>query len=298
MDEPISEPKRYQCRHIFTAGNRCGSPCLRNPQGHEEFCYHHHTTRLPIANPRKRRARQSTFEIPLPEDRAAIQLTIGQVLRRVASNDLDPRRAGLLLYGLQIAAMNLPRTIQSTRNSQPAAELIEEIVQHPTLGTLAPIADYIDPKTRNVGFAGLLLEALRKQPPPSNVAPPPPAIIPNIQATAALPREDPALDHASKASSRPTRSPMQRSPHSAFGPDRSSQVILQAFAPAAKLELQNAEVPTHPKSCPSARPTSPPPAIHRNIGETAKMSSVNWRGYGTEGYRGCLRPGRPPRLGW
>jgi hypothetical protein len=45
----------------------------------------------------------------MPEDRSAIQLAIGEVLRRIASNDIDPHRAGLLLYGLQIASLNLPK---------------------------------------------------------------------------------------------------------------------------------------------------------------------------------------------
>ncbi len=44
----MTEPKRYQCRHIFTDGHRCGSPCLR----HEDFCYYHHTTRRPVQDPR------------------------------------------------------------------------------------------------------------------------------------------------------------------------------------------------------------------------------------------------------
>ncbi|RSL15183.1 hypothetical protein EDE15_0661 [Edaphobacter aggregans] len=44
----MTEPKRYQCRHIFTDGHSCGSPCLR----HEDFCYYHHTTRRrPLRNP-------------------------------------------------------------------------------------------------------------------------------------------------------------------------------------------------------------------------------------------------------
>jgi len=60
------ETKRYQCRHIFTEGRRCGSPCLR----HEEFCYYHHTTRRPVENPHQRRARQAHFDLPLPDDRA------------------------------------------------------------------------------------------------------------------------------------------------------------------------------------------------------------------------------------
>jgi hypothetical protein len=106
-EAPNEVPKQYQCRHIFTDGHRCASPCLRD----EEFCYYHHTTRKPFANPTQRRSRRSTFHLPLPDlnDRSGIQLAIGQVLQRIASNDIDPRRAGLLLYGLQIASLNLPK---------------------------------------------------------------------------------------------------------------------------------------------------------------------------------------------
>ncbi len=174
MNELNPAPKRYQCRHIFTAGNRCGSPCLRNPGGHEDFCYHHHTTRLPIANPRKRRARQAAFEIPLPEDRAAIQITIGHVLRRVASNDLDPRRAGLLLYGLQIAALNLPRIPAPSREAATAQVImVEEIVIDPTHGPLAPRTEVSKPEPRS--FFAALLSTLQ--------APPPPPIAPAVENT-------------------------------------------------------------------------------------------------------------------
>ena len=98
---PQDQPKRYQCHHIFADGHHCGSAALRN----EQFCYYHHTTRRPAANPRARRA---AFDLPLPEDRSAIQAAIGQVLQRITANDLDPRRAGLLLYGLQIRAKREP----------------------------------------------------------------------------------------------------------------------------------------------------------------------------------------------
>ena len=117
-EETNEEPKRYRCRHIFTDGRRCGSPCLRG----EAFCYYHHTTRRPIENPRQRRARQSHFALPLPEDRSAIQSSIGQVLQRIAANEIDPKRAGLLLYGLQIASLNLPREAAPSRKSSREAE--------------------------------------------------------------------------------------------------------------------------------------------------------------------------------
>ncbi len=148
-------PKRYQCRHIFTDGQRCGSPCLRG----ECLCYYHHTTRKPAHNPRARRSRRSTFEIPLPEDRSAIQHTIGQVLQRIAANDIDPRRAGLLLYGLQIASLNLPKPQKDTK-SEP--EPVEEITADPELGLLAPPAE-VGKAAERKSVVALLIEKMLKE---------------------------------------------------------------------------------------------------------------------------------------
>jgi hypothetical protein len=179
MNEAIidsnDKPKRYQCRHIFTDGRRCGSACLRL----EEFCYYHHTTRRPAASPRARLRRRSTFEIPLPEDRSAIQASIGQVLQRIASNDIDPRRAGLLLYGLQIASLNLPKPAQSGRNRTAAEtpDLVEEISTHPELGTLAPKAEVSQHGRRPGSLIALLLEDL-EQNTPAQTTPEPTSLSP------------------------------------------------------------------------------------------------------------------------
>src|SRR5277367_3067229 len=147
----IDKPKRYQCRHIFTDGHRCGSPCLRG----EELCYYHHTTRKPTTGARRRRCRRSAFDLPLPEDRSAIQSSIGQVLQRIASNDIDPRRAGLLLYGLQIASLNLPK--QQRDQDEDAPEQVHEVTTHPELGTLAPQTEIKEEKS----FVAQLLEEFR-----------------------------------------------------------------------------------------------------------------------------------------
>src|SRR6185369_12672450 len=80
----IVQPNRHRCRHIFVDGRRCRSASLR----HEDFCYYHHTTRHPIADPAARKARLSTLDLTIPEDRASIQLSIGLILQRIASNDL------------------------------------------------------------------------------------------------------------------------------------------------------------------------------------------------------------------
>jgi 2,3-bisphosphoglycerate-independent phosphoglycerate mutase len=185
--------KRFQCRHIFTDGHRCGSPCLRNGNNHhEEFCYYHHTTRHPALNPRSRRTRQTTFDLPLPEDRSAIQSAIGQVLRRIASNDLDPRRAGLLLYGLQIASLNLPRP---TREPAPTQEPVTEIITHPTLGILAPPAEIIPTPRPRSPLSKLIEQLANPQPKPQPAPQSQPTVIPTLQATASQPPQKP-LQHA------------------------------------------------------------------------------------------------------
>src|SRR5947209_8645361 len=94
------------------------------------------------------------------------------ILQRIASNDLDPKRAGLLLYGLQIASLNLPKQVQQDERDAP--ELVEEITTHPELGTIAPETEIHEKKNS----IQILLEELRGDHKPK------PATLPLIQATA------------------------------------------------------------------------------------------------------------------
>src|SRR5690242_20183127 len=129
MTEPIQpeapKPTRPRCRHLFADGHRCGSPALRR----EELCYYHHTTRRAVADLRARRARSSEFELPPIDDRSGILASIAEVLQRIAACAIDNKRAGLLLYGLQLASLNLPPADQPT---------IEDFTNDPELGDLAP----------------------------------------------------------------------------------------------------------------------------------------------------------------
>jgi hypothetical protein len=163
MSIQLAPETRFQCRHVFTDGRRCGSPSLRA----QPFCYYHHTTRKPVplrevhrrrqfadvANAELPPHQQSGFALPPAADlteRSGIQLTIGLVLARIATNDLDPRRAGLLLYGLQIASMNLPK---QDPNAEPA-ETVEDITEDPIHGPIANPAEYVPKPTFD--FASLL----------------------------------------------------------------------------------------------------------------------------------------------
>jgi len=146
---------RYQCRHIFTAGRRCQSPSLRG----QDFCYFHQTNRPSSAPPQH--THPEAFTLPMPEDRAAIQLALGQVIARIAAGTLNARRAGLLLYALQIASLNLPKATESDPETQ-----VEEIIEDPIHGPLAPKAEYktpneeepLDRTGRGRTFVEILLE--------------------------------------------------------------------------------------------------------------------------------------------
>ena len=174
------EETLYQCRHILTDGRRCGSPSLRK----EHFCYYHHKIRrpVPIRELEARRGMQGVFELPNPEDRSAIQHAIGQVLQRIAANELDPRRAGLLLYGLQIASLNLLKNDQKV-----IPEVYVEAVEvDPEFGELAPQTEFTENHGRKGSVAKLLEKLQRERPQPEERQEPERVVIPRVQAAALL----------------------------------------------------------------------------------------------------------------
>jgi hypothetical protein len=105
--------KRFLCRHIHTTGHRCGSPALRG----EQFCYYHHTTRRPAPRHRGVHPEQSVFEMPLIDDRAGVQFALAQILNRLTTGQLDPKRANPILYTLKLAIWNLHETRPAPRTA-------------------------------------------------------------------------------------------------------------------------------------------------------------------------------------
>ena len=142
---PAPDPtRRFRCRHIFADGHRCGSPSLRG----QHLCYYHDAVHSSPSASSARSADAIHFALPPIDDRSGIQLAIHQVLARIATNEIDPKRAGLLLYGLQIASSNLTRQPQQPAAEAVAEPLVEEIVHNLHLGDLAPIQELpSDPTT-------------------------------------------------------------------------------------------------------------------------------------------------------
>jgi murein DD-endopeptidase MepM/ murein hydrolase activator NlpD len=100
-----------RCQHIKVNGTLCGSPALRR----NRFCYFHklhHEERVELNLDRLKTARRRriTIDLPVLEDANSIQVSLMQVMRLIVTGQIEGKTAGLLLYALQTASANLPRT--------------------------------------------------------------------------------------------------------------------------------------------------------------------------------------------
>ena len=117
------------CQHIKSNGLLCRSFALSG----QRYCHFHrqqHDLRGRSA------VKPPIFELPPLEDANSIQLAVMEVCRALLEDRIDQRRAGLLLYALQIASSNLrsvdfepleltenkPAPISSIATPRPAAE--------------------------------------------------------------------------------------------------------------------------------------------------------------------------------
>jgi hypothetical protein len=102
-----------RCQHLKVNGTQCGSPALRR----NRFCYfhklhHEEIVELTLDRAKDSRARRRKIAVTLPvlEDANSIQVSLMQIMRLIITGQIDGKTAGLLLYALQTASSNLPRT--------------------------------------------------------------------------------------------------------------------------------------------------------------------------------------------
>jgi len=149
-----------ECRHIFTSGKKCQSPALKD----QDFCYFH-------SNTRKRPARKdeayepyippqdTAHNLPPLEDADAIQLALSDVVLALAANRIDPRRARILIYGLQVASQNhrnrrvpgaCPERSRRVREAnlglQDVAVMVRETHEHEDGTLIGPSKESPDPE--------------------------------------------------------------------------------------------------------------------------------------------------------
>ena len=89
-----------ECRHIKANGLKCHSPALRG----FPYCYFHSRSRY-LAPARKPSADQP-LELPRLESYADVGSALNQILQALASSRISTKRAGLLLYNLQLASQS------------------------------------------------------------------------------------------------------------------------------------------------------------------------------------------------
>ena len=100
--------KKKSCNHVLTNGEVCNAIPMRD----SNFCYWHHKARA-----RRRRYERiggpiameanSGLELPFLEDANAVQVTIQEIMQAILDCRIDNKRAGLLLYSLQLASSNI-----------------------------------------------------------------------------------------------------------------------------------------------------------------------------------------------
>jgi hypothetical protein len=121
VDEEIYEKLRQnleladeapRCRWVRQDGTMCGSPQMRK----HIYCY---------AHKQMMEARALALRLPAPEDANAIHMSLMQVQKALIDDTISAKKAGLLLYSLQLAMTNVGRT---TFGQADDDELVMEVV--------------------------------------------------------------------------------------------------------------------------------------------------------------------------
>src|SRR6476661_5085706 len=105
-----------RCEKVREDGTVCGCPKMKG----YSYCYAHE--RMLQARPRK-------LALPALEDANSIQLAIMMVQKSLIDDEISEKKAGLLLYSLQIAASNVSKTtFISEYDKEVVTEMPEEAV--------------------------------------------------------------------------------------------------------------------------------------------------------------------------
>jgi len=101
-----------RCRWVKQDGTGCGSPQMRK----HIYCY---------AHKQMMETRAQTLRLPALEDANAIQIAVMRVQTALIDDTISERKAGLLLYSLQLAMTN---DVHTTFGQAEDGELVTEMV--------------------------------------------------------------------------------------------------------------------------------------------------------------------------
>ncbi len=105
-----------RCQHIKTNGTQCGSPGLKE----DKFCFYHQANQAERAKVKGADGKGIEILVPVFEDASSIQTMVRRVAILLLEDKIDGKKAGQLLYALQIASANL----RQIKEEKPRAEQV------------------------------------------------------------------------------------------------------------------------------------------------------------------------------
>jgi hypothetical protein len=99
-----------RCEKVREDGTVCGSPQMKG----YKYCYAHE---------RMLEMRSGRLELPALEDANSIQMAIMRVQKALIEDEISEKKAGLLLYSLQMSASNLKNTTFTDSKKQVVTEM-------------------------------------------------------------------------------------------------------------------------------------------------------------------------------
>jgi hypothetical protein len=99
-----------RCEKVREDGTVCGSPQMKGYR----YCYAHE---------RMLEMRSGRLELPALEDANAVQMAIMRVQKALIDDEISEKKAGLLLYSLQMASSNLKHTTFTDSKKEVVTEM-------------------------------------------------------------------------------------------------------------------------------------------------------------------------------
>jgi hypothetical protein len=148
-----------RCQHIKTNGTQCGSPALREGR----FCYHHQECRAERVTVKGADGKTSEILVPVFEDAHSLQTMVRQVVMLMLEDKIDDKKAGRVLYALQIVGANLKH--MAAEKPRPAQVVVDpEKVAETPLGMTPWSGNDLGHELEDeaVGFQGEMAENLKR----------------------------------------------------------------------------------------------------------------------------------------
>ena len=118
----------HECAHVF----QDGSCCMNVAGPRQRYCRWHRTAaeredRLIAYSKRKNKNAIPNLIIPTIEDPESLQIAIHEVMDAIIDGRIQDRRAGQLLYALQLSSSNVKRKLHFIRDRYSIFNLIDDL---------------------------------------------------------------------------------------------------------------------------------------------------------------------------